>query len=168
MGTSNSTSYENGNGNANHFPTPNVKEKHSRALYINIPISHEYIEKLLGSNCIPDKYNDMCWISIVIDDLDMLEIYGPISGHYYNSGLYGWMCKTNLLVNRMVPDFNGSTWSVSGYQILTLDFESGIGGSIKAMGAKATQKIPTYLTKFITTVGKSIEFFFESWRKLSM
>lgn len=155
MGTSSSTAYENRYSNVIHFPTPNVKERHSRALYINIPISHEHIEKLLGFNCIPDKYNDICWISIVVDDLDRLEIYGPLSGHFYYSGLCGWMCKTNLLVKRSVPDFNGSSWNVSGYQILTLDFESGIGGLIKSLGAKATQKIPTYLSRFITTVGKS-------------
>merc|ERR1719223_2609656 len=44
---------------------------------------------------------------------------------------------------------------VSGYQILTIDFESGLGGWIKKKGAIATQKIPSTLINTAVSSGRS-------------
>ena len=46
---------------------------------------------------------------------------------------------------------------VAGYQILTLDFQAtrGPSGYMKKKGAISTQKIPTFMSKFAVSVGKS-------------
>ena len=137
-------------------PTPNVKERHARALYINVPVSHEIIHNVLHAPCVADQHNGHCWISIVIDDLDMLEAY--VLGTYIPTGLKGWMCKVNLLVKCPVPsvgEANIPTEDVHGYQILTIDFEDVTGGQLKAWGAKYTQHIPSSTAHFEVSSGVS-------------
>jgi hypothetical protein len=136
-------------------PTPNVRERHSRALYINIPVNQKSIQHLL---CAPSVADGVSWVSIVVDDLDTLESY--TLGTFIPTGLQGWMCKLNLLVKCKVPSSDDSIGSlteveVSGYQIVTIDFESGFGGIVKSLGAKLTQRIPSETASFIVSSGLS-------------
>lgn len=133
-------------------PTPNVRERHSKALYVNVPVSMEQVKENLPllPPCEADTFNGKCWISIVIDDLDSLESWTGVG--FMPTGMQGWMCKVNLLVKHasLIP---GET--VHAYQILTLDFENNWGGVLKVLGAKATQGIPTFSSSFASTFGKS-------------
>jgi hypothetical protein len=137
-------------------PAPNVRERHSRALYINLPLNKSFVECFTLSPCECDEYNGSCWLSIVIDDLDTLEAYFGGSFVDVSSSMRGWMCKLNLLVKSLVPtpDSNASQ-VVSGYQILSLDFEKGWGGEMKKLGAIYTQAVPTLTSEFIVSSGKS-------------
>jgi len=64
----------------------------------------------------------------------------------------GWMCKVNLLVECPVSCL-GTEETVHGYQILSIYFEEGLGGSLKKFGAKRTQKIPSENFKFKSSFG---------------
>ena len=139
-------------------PKPNVRERHSRALYINIPIKLAAVSRFIIEPCQADAFEGSCWLSIVVDDLDILESYCA-SGMFVSTGLQGWMVKTNLLVKCKVPTWNkenlNETTEVSGYQILSLDFEKGLGGNIKTLGARATQLVPTTTARFDMSSGPS-------------
>ena len=127
---------------------PNVRERHSKALYVNIPVHKEQIIHLLLPPCEADEYNGSCWVSIVIDDLDSLENW--VYNGFVGTGLKGWMCKVNLLVKCRVGDE-----IVHGYQIMTLDFENNWGGHLKVWGARATQGVPSELAIFNNSLGTS-------------
>lgn len=66
-------------------------------------------------------------------------------------GMNGWMMKLNALVR---CPLGPQDKPVPGYQILTLDFESGLGGWFKKLGAKATQRVPSALSKFEVSCGR--------------
>ena len=56
------------------------------------------------------------------------------------------------------PREQGSTVQGSshpGYQILTLHFEAGIGGRVKAAGGSLTQKVPSSTAKYQMSDGRS-------------
>lgn len=107
--------------------------------------------------CEVDKFDGKCWISVLIDDLDSLEAY--CGGGFIPTGMSGWMMKVNILVKCPVPSWNtplaNSTTTVSGYQILTVDFEQGLGGGVKSLGARLTQKVPSNTLKFDMSSGVS-------------
>lgn len=131
----------------------NVRERHSRALYVNVPLSKRVAEALLAPSphvkCA--TYEDEAWLSIVIDHLTYLESWTQLG--YIPMPLSGWMMKANLLV-RCTP--SGSVEERPSYQIITLDFESSlVGGTIKVLGARATQRIPTEKAFFSMSDGKS-------------
>eukprot|EP00040_Diaphanoeca_grandis_P001509 m.18711 g.18711 ORF g.18711 m.18711 type:complete len:299 (-) comp12170_c0_seq1:133-1029(-) len=134
-------------------PAPNVKERHLRALYINIPIPVTTLAKLLTAPAVPDVHNGSAWISICVDDLYYLKL--PVLGGWMSvPGMNGWMIKVNALVK--CPVAPGEE-PISGYQILTLDFERTWGptAKLKRNGAMDTQKIPTTLADFDMSSGKS-------------
>jgi hypothetical protein len=143
---------------ASKYPTPNVRERHSRALYINIPVSLDAVRRFILQPCLCDMFEDSCWISLVVDDLDVLESHS-VSGIFFTTGMQGWMVKTNLLVRCKVPTWSsehvGEVEEVPGYQILSLDFENGVGGNIKTLGARVTQFVPTTTARFKISSGKS-------------
>jgi hypothetical protein len=148
-----------GNHDSKFSPSPNVRERHSRALYINIPIDKSFVECFTLLPCECDTYHNSAWLSIIIDDLDTLEshIGGGIFLNVSNQ-MRGWMCKVNLLVKGPVPIPNTSFDTqevVSGYQILFLDFEEGWGGDIKRLGAIYTQAVPTTTSQFLVSSGPS-------------
>ena len=147
----------NSSSNAGVCYSPNVKERHSRAFYINIPIAMEHKEslmKLTMEPCILDTHGGKYWLSILVDDLDILQSY--ILGGFVSTGMLGWMCKFNLLVRCPVtlpnnqPDHKEE---VSGYQIMTLDFENNYSGYVKVLGSRATQCVPTFHTQFNVLIG---------------
>jgi hypothetical protein len=145
-----------GNRASTFVPTPNVRERHSRALYINIPLNKSSVECFTFSPCECDEYNRSCWLSIVIDDLDTLEAYFGGTFVDVSSAMRGWMCKVNLLVKGHAPIPNSEdSHVVSGYQILSLDFEKGWGGDLKRLGAIYTQAVPTIISEFAISSGKS-------------
>jgi hypothetical protein len=147
-----------GNQDSKFSPSPNVRERHSRALYINIPIKKSLVECFTLFPCECDTFDNSTWLSIVIDDLDSLESHLG-GGIFFNvsNQMRGWMCKVNLLVKGAVPILNtiDTKEVVSGYQILSLDFEEGWGGDIKRLGAIYTQAVPTTISQFVVTSGLS-------------
>ena len=141
-------------------PSPVVEERHVRALYINVPISVEEAAKLTKAPCIPDVFEGSAWISICVDDLDVMKPYIGL-GLFAPSMLTGWMTKVNLLVKAPAVDIPLHDVSeegyVHGYQILSLHFESGFAGKVKRLGAISTQKVPTGLAEYDVSSGKSGE-----------
>jgi hypothetical protein len=71
---------------------------------------------------------------------------------FVTTPLKGWMMKSNLLV-RAKPDSEGQ-W-LAAYQILSLDFENGIGGKTKVVGARQTQRVPSSVAVFKMSDGVS-------------
>lgn len=137
-------------------PEINVRERHNHAIYINIPLNKQQLEVFTLLPCECEEYNEVCWLSIVIDDLCILEAY--FNGTFINLSNFmkGWMCKLNLLVKCEVPieNFNNKQ-VVSGYQIFTLDFEKGLGCNLKKYGALTTQIVPTEVSTFRISSGNS-------------
>ena len=131
--------------------------KHSRALYINIPVKEEDIAEHIISPCVADTYDEKCWVTVLVDDLDTLEAY--CAGYFVPTAMSGWMVKVNILVKCPVPTWSGenarTTKIVSGYQILTVNFETGLGGILKAFGARLTQRVPSTTLRFDMSVGVS-------------
>jgi hypothetical protein len=138
-----------GNSNSG-TAVPNVRERHSKAIYINIPVPREQVAHLVLPPCEPEEYNGSCWVSIVVDDLDILESW--VHSRFINTGMNGWMCKLNLLVK---CPCEGSAEYISAYQILTLDFENNWGGNVKVWGARYTQGIPSEVASFRSSFGSS-------------
>jgi hypothetical protein len=144
---------------------PNVKERHSRAVYVNVPLRADKASQFLLPPCRAEEINELIWLSIVVDDLDVLQSY--VAGAFLSTGMQGWMCKTNLLVSCELP----TAETVRGYQILTLDFENNIGGYVKVWGAKATQGVPSFRTQFKCSFGasgKSIDSLISEGTRLSV
>ena len=109
---------------------------------------------LTSAPCTADGY-----VVVVVDDLYQIKSYFPGLG-FVSVPLSGWMTKLNLLVNAKVPVDSDAR----GYQILSLDFEAGLKGVVKRLGAIATQKIPSFVSAFEmssgtagTTLGKTLE-----------
>lgn len=146
-----------GNKQSNEFnPSINVRERHIHAIYINIPINKQQLQSFTCLPCECDEYNQINYISIILDDLDTLESY--FNGIYINLSNYirGWMCKVNILVKCEVPVlYSNRNEIVSGYQIISLDFEKGLSGELKKFGALKTQIIPTVTSTFRMTSGIS-------------
>ena len=88
-------------------PTPNVKEHHGRALYINVPIPLEEALKLCLPPVVPDTFHGSAWLSIVVDDLDSLQ--ARMMGGWMPTGMSGWMTKVNLLV--ACPESKAQEWT---------------------------------------------------------
>lgn len=129
--------------------------RHARALYVNIPVDEVDIEHLIKPPCVLDTFNDKCWISIVVDDLDVLEAHCA-AGMFMSTPLSGWMMKLNILVRCSVPTWNDTgTTTVAGYQIVEVHFEDGLGGKMKALGARLTQKVPSTTLQFEMSSGSS-------------
>jgi hypothetical protein len=136
---------------------PNVRERHTRALFINIPISKDIATSLVIDPIQPDFFRESYWLSIVIDDLDRLEAALGM-GVFVSTFMNGWLMKVNLLVRGpgLVHDNNQETTDqsntqyqvrtdagtqVPAYQILTIDFQKndggcGLGRFVKELGAK--------------------------------
>jgi len=134
-------------------PGPQVRERHVRALYINIPVRPDVLRSMLLPPAEPDIFNDSAWISVVVDDLFKFEApVGPafMAVPFMNS----WMMKVNALI-KCAPHPEAEV--LHGYQILSLDFEQtrGLSGWIKKQGARATQKIPSRLARFAVSSGAS-------------
>ena len=134
-------------------PSPNVRERHSKAIYINVPVRRADIAHLILPPCEPDEFDGSCWLSVVVDDLDTLESW--VLGRFVPTGLKGWMCKLNLLVKCPILDTAGHSKMVKGYQILTLDFENVWGSRLKVWGARSTQGIPSESAQFDCSFGPS-------------
>jgi hypothetical protein len=135
------------------LPSPNVYEIHSCAIYISIPISSSLASSLTASPCTPSSYNNECYLSIVVDDLDTLKSY-VYGSTFMPTNMGGWMTKMNLLVKSCVPTSKEKV--VEGYQILSLDFEKGVKGWVKRLGAAMTQKINSYCgVSYESSFGKS-------------
>ena len=139
---------------------PNVREHHSRALYVNIPIEADAAKKLVVPPLEPDTYGDgdgQCYLSVCVDDLDSLET--RLLGRWWPTGLSGWMTKVNLLVRcpaTALPGCEAARGYIRGYQILSLHFEGGgMGGAVKVKGAVATQRIPSCTARYLMTSGKT-------------
>lgn len=130
----------------------NVRERHTRALYVNIPISSSFNSSVVAASSririSKHPSTGQSYLSIVIDDLCDLEAWIGIG--YLTTPMSGWMMKFNILVD---VDLNG-VWNPA-YQILTLDFEQGLGGRVKKLGAIATQKVPTETSIFNMSCGIS-------------
>jgi hypothetical protein len=132
--------------------SPNVRERHSRAVYIALPIALDAVP----SDIVPppplelDVFDGMAWICIVVDDLDQLASY--VRGSFFVTPMVGWMMKLNVMVKCPVGD--GGSY-VRGYQIRTLDFEACLSGGIKTWGARATQRIPSNQARFEMSFGAS-------------
>ena len=125
--------------------------RHAGALYVNIPVDKTTVAHLVKPPCVLDEFNGKCWVSIVVDDLERLEVYCG-AGLFVPTPMSGWMMKLNLLVRCPVPTWNNDggdeTVTVSGYQIVEVHFEGGIGGQVKALGARKTQKVPSSTLQF--------------------
>jgi hypothetical protein len=134
--------------------SPNVWEHHSRALYINVPISAELAARLVApaSGLKVDLYGGSAWLSVMLDDLDSLRAH-VAAGLFVPTPLCGWMSKVNLLVRRTIP--GPESISVPGYQILSLRFEPGLRGAVMIAGARHTQRIPTFAAAFEMSDGPS-------------
>eukprot|EP00039_Didymoeca_costata_P015805 m.273818 g.273818 ORF g.273818 m.273818 type:complete len:504 (-) comp16282_c7_seq24:67-1578(-) len=116
----------------------NVRERHSKAIFVNIPVARQNVEHLLAPDAKCDMYKGKAWITVLIDHLDVFQPY--VLGLFLTSPFKGWMTKVSLLVKREVDGV-----LVSGYQTLSLDYENGFGGLVKTVGAKWTQKVPSQL-----------------------
>lgn len=112
------------------------------------------------SPCVVDKFDDKCWITVLIDDLDSLEAHCA-GGVFLPTAMSGWMMKVNILVKCRVPTWDPDCMTVdnadvvSGYQILSVDFEQGLGGCVKSLGARLTQRVPSTTVKFEMSSGVS-------------
>ena len=74
-----------------------VRERHVRALYVNIPVPQEWLRARLIPPAVPDVYDGKAWISVVVDDLFWLQ--APMGGGFMTvPGMNGWMMKVNALV----------------------------------------------------------------------
>ena len=138
-------------GNDQSF-TPNVRERHSRAVYVALPIALDAVTSdiLPPSPLELDVFDGMAWVCIMIDDLDQLESFA--AGRMIGTGMVGWMMKLNVMVKCPVGD-DGSF--IRGYQIRTLDFEACLSGAIKTWGARSTQRIPSNQARFEMSFGAS-------------
>lgn len=132
-------------------PSPQVRERHENAIYINIPISPSEIAPLLQPPAQPDIYNGSAWLSIVIDALYSIE--SPFCGSWIKPpGMQKkYMMKVNVLVKAPLPTGGPP---VSGYQIVYLSFEQSFGGRIMRLGSLATQKVQTTLMKPVISLGE--------------
>jgi len=78
-----------------------VRERHVRALYVNVPVPEKWLQKQLTPPAVPDVFGGSAWISIVIDDLSKLQT--PMFGRFVTvPGMNGWMMKVNALVRCVV------------------------------------------------------------------
>jgi hypothetical protein len=131
----------------------NVFERHTRALYVNIPVS-ESIKSLLvaqSPRVRVSKLSGQSYLSIVVDDLCNLSAWVGVG--FLPTPMSGWMMKFNLLVDVNMPEADNK-WQPA-YQIMTLDFERGVGGKVKQIGAIASQKVPSHTTLFNMSCGTS-------------
>eukprot|EP01043_Picozoa_sp_COSAG02_P050189 COSAG02_NODE_5131_length_4604_cov_6.767592_2_plen_295_part_00 len=129
-----------------------VRERHLRALYINVPIEPDAMQALLLPPAVPHIHGGKAWLSIVLDDLFTLESpFGPCC-FLPVPGMNGWMMKVNALM--ACPPRPGAE-PLCGYQILTLDFQQTRGPSswVKTKGAQATQMVPTRRAHFDMSAG---------------
>jgi hypothetical protein len=135
-------------------PAAQVRERHLRALYINIPVDPAAMQALLLPPASPHIHAGKAWLSIVVDDLFKLE--SPLGPCCFMPvpGMNGWMMKVNALVQ--CPPSPGAE-PLCGYQILTLDFEQTRGPTswVKVKGAQATQMVPTQRARFSMSAGAS-------------
>lgn len=133
-------------------PPAQVRERHLRALYINVPVEPDAMQALLLPPAVPHIHGGKAWLSIVLDDLFKLE--SPLGPCCFLPvpGMNGWMMKMNALV--ACPP-RPEAEPLYGYQILTLDFEQTCGPSswVKVKGAQATQKVPTQRANFSMSAG---------------
>ncbi len=84
-----------------------VRERHVRALYVNIPVPVAWLQAQLVSPAVPDVFDDKAWVSIVVDDLFTLQ--APIGGGFLSvGGMNGWMMKCNALIK--CPVVPGALW----------------------------------------------------------
>ena len=140
-------------GASSSAPAAQVRERHVRAMYINVPVDPSKLQAILLPPAVPHLYKGNAWVSVVLDDLFLLET--PIaSGFMTVPGMNGWMMKINALVQCTTTE-GGEP--LCGYQILSLDFEATAGPSswVKKQGALSTQMIPTSLAHFTMSAGES-------------
>ena len=64
-------------GTSSSSPAPQVRERHVRALYINVPVDPSVLQRWVHSPVELDLHAGRAWVSIVVDDLFKLET--PIS-----------------------------------------------------------------------------------------
>jgi len=136
-------------------PAAQVRERHLRALYINVPVPVAELQALLTPPARPQVHAGSGWISIVVDDLFQLE--NPVPGGFVTvPGMNGWMMKLNALVEAPLEPGGAP---VAGYQILTLDFEQTSGPSswAKVVGARLTQRVPSFRADFAVSSGATGE-----------
>ncbi|GMH77391.1 hypothetical protein TrST_g9182 [Triparma strigata] len=150
-------------------PTPNVSEIHATALHICIPIDPIAAESLTKAPAKPSRADNFspnaptAFLVIVIDDLYSIKSYVSLGisalSTFVPVPLTGWMTKLNLLISSPTPTLTNpastNTISAAGYQILSLDFEAGVKGNVKRLGALATQKIPSFCSSFEMSSGKA-------------
>jgi hypothetical protein len=86
-----------------------VRERHVRALYVNVPVPVAWLQAQLVSPAVPDVFDDKAWVSIVVDDLFKIE--APMGrGFLTMGGMNGWMMKCNALVKSPVAP--GVSWRI--------------------------------------------------------
>ena len=131
-------------------PSPNVSEIHAMALHVCIPISCDVAAKLTKAPAQLSIYDgsQSAHLVVVVDYLYSIKSYVGF-GRFFGVPLQGWMTKVNLLVEMKNCDDHEDC---QGYQILNLDFEAGIKGFVKKVGAIATQRVPTTTSKYFSSI----------------
>ena len=81
-----------------------VRERHVRALYLNIPVPVPWLQSQLTPPAVPDVFDNKAWVSVVVDDLFRCEGAVGKSGFMVAPGFNGWMVKVNALVRCAIKE----------------------------------------------------------------
>ena len=61
-------------GTSSSSPAPQVRERHLRALYINVPVDPSLLQPWVHSPVELDLHAGRAWVSVLMDDLFKLEL----------------------------------------------------------------------------------------------
>jgi len=116
-----------------------IRELHTDVLYLNVPIPESSLAQRIGHPLVPDVFNGSAWVSVVID-YATFELNIPMLG-FVKVPMEGYQHKVNFLVK-------DTTNNVSGYLIARIEFEKGIFGFAKSIGAILTQGVPSTVNRY--------------------
>lgn len=118
-------------------PAPRARERHARALYVNVPLDLALAQSLVLPPLEPDEYAGKAWASLRVDDLDLLESHHGVLGfHRAAWGGTGWMSTVSLLVR--YP--HGGGRFTKGQLLLSMDFDRGPAGWMRSLKAQSWAK----------------------------
>lgn len=110
--------------------TFHIRESDDNIFWVNVPVDKEDIQQFLTPDLLPSIYNDKAWISIML--FNIYSIKTNVSGFWVEVPMTtGLTNKISVLVETKKGE--------KGYLILSMDFDSGIIGTIKSIGCGKTE-----------------------------
>lgn len=107
-----------------------IRESDDNILWVNIPVEVNDIKQFLTPDLQPSIYNEKAWISVMLFNINSIKT--NVSGFWVEVPMTtGLTTKISLLVETAKGEM--------GYLILSMDFDSGFIGTLKALGCSKTE-----------------------------